>query len=63
MAWNDPNNDGVVTLQREVGHNIVVVTIFAMQIWCFSPVILYPVNMSARPIYRRIEEDDENIKK
>jgi hypothetical protein len=32
MAWNDPNNDGVVTLQREVGHNIVVVTIFAMQI-------------------------------
>ena len=32
MAWNDPNNDGVVTLQREVGDNIAVLTIFAMQI-------------------------------
>jgi len=33
MAWNDPNNDGVVTLQREVGDNIAVLTIFAMQLW------------------------------
>jgi hypothetical protein len=32
MAFNDPNNDGAVTLQREVGENIVVLTIFAMQI-------------------------------
>jgi len=32
MAYNDPNNDGVVSLQREVGQNIIVVTVFAMQI-------------------------------
>lgn len=33
MAFNDPNTDGAVTLQREVGQNIAVLTIFAFQIW------------------------------
>jgi len=32
LAYNDPNNDGAVNIQREVGDNIVVLTIFAMQI-------------------------------
>jgi hypothetical protein len=43
MAFNDPNNDGVVSLQREVGQNIIVVTVFAMQIWCWTfLIILFP---------------------
>lgn len=29
MAYNDSNTDGVVTVQREVGDNIVVMTVFA----------------------------------
>lgn len=33
MAYNDPNTDGAVTVQREVGDHIIVLTIFAMQIW------------------------------
>jgi hypothetical protein len=32
MAYNDPNTDGAVTVQREVGDHIIVLTIFAMQI-------------------------------
>lgn len=33
MAYNDSNTDGVVTVQREVGDNIVVMTVFANLIW------------------------------
>lgn len=33
LAYNDPNTDGAVTIQREVGDNLIVLTIFAMQIW------------------------------
>jgi|JI6StandDraft_1071083.scaffolds.fasta_scaffold15587_6 hypothetical protein len=29
MAFNDPNTDGVVTVQREVGDNIIILTVFA----------------------------------
>ena len=32
MAFNDPNTDGAVTVQREIGDHIVVLTIFAMQV-------------------------------
>lgn len=32
LAYNDPNTDGAVTIQREVGDNLIVLTIFAMQI-------------------------------
>ena len=33
LAYNDHNTDGVVTVQREVGDNLIILTIFAMQIW------------------------------
>ena len=33
IAYNDPNTDGAVIVQREVGDNLLVMTIFAMQIW------------------------------
>lgn len=33
MAYNDPNTDGAVIVQREVGDNLIILTIFAMQIW------------------------------
>lgn len=32
VAYNDPNTDGAVVVQREVGDNLIVLTIFAMQI-------------------------------
>ena len=32
LAYNDPNTDGAVTVQKEIGDNIIVLTIFAMQI-------------------------------
>jgi hypothetical protein len=32
LAYNDPNTDGAVIVQREVGDNLIILTIFAMQI-------------------------------
>ena len=32
VAYNDPNTDGAVVVQKEVGDNLLVMTIFAMQI-------------------------------
>jgi len=32
LAYNDPNTDGAVTILKEVGHNIVNLTVFAFQI-------------------------------
>jgi hypothetical protein len=31
MGFNDPNNDGTVTVQREVGDYKIVLTIFGIQ--------------------------------
>lgn len=36
LAYNDPNTDGAVIVQREVGDNLIILTIFAMQIWLFK---------------------------
>lgn len=33
LGYNDPNTDGAVIVQREVGDNLIILTIFAMQIW------------------------------
>lgn len=32
LGYNDPNTDGAVIVQREVGDNLIILTIFAMQI-------------------------------
>jgi hypothetical protein len=32
LAFSDPNTDGAVTVQREIGDHVIVLTIFAMQI-------------------------------
>jgi hypothetical protein len=32
LAYNDPNTDGAVIVQREVGDNLIILTIFAFQI-------------------------------
>ena len=32
LGYNDPNTDGAVIVQREVGDNLIISTIFAMQI-------------------------------
>lgn len=32
LAYNDPNTDGAVIVQREVGDNLIILTVFAMQI-------------------------------
>ena len=32
LAYNDPNSDGAVIVQREVGDNLIILTVFAMQI-------------------------------
>jgi len=32
LAYSDPNSDGAVTVQREIGDHVIILTIFAMQI-------------------------------
>jgi hypothetical protein len=32
LAYSDPSTDGAVTVQREIGDHVIVLTIFAMQI-------------------------------
>ncbi len=33
LAYQDSNNDGAVTVNRVIGDNVIVLTVFAMQIW------------------------------